>query len=262
MISFVLVTRNDNYEGNPIERLRQSLNINLTNLNKYFENYQDEFEFMIGDWGSDDIITKKNLGVENNNSVKIVSFPKEITNLFDTSFNEVHSLNFLIRNSKKKYVARLDQDIILGEKFLSYLRNNILHEDKIYWSTRRDLQPDFDGCDLNKNTLNYDPNQEEFYKAAIGIVMSHKKNWLKIKGYNEKNIYRNHMEHDLYKRFINLLGSTNLVNLGITLDSDFYHINHSRNDGLSRKMNELDQQFDNDENWGLENLKTKIRIYE
>ena len=38
MISFLLVTRNDNYAGNSIDRLKISLNYNIQNLKKYFPN--------------------------------------------------------------------------------------------------------------------------------------------------------------------------------------------------------------------------------
>ena len=104
MISFVLVTRNDNYEGNPIDRLKTSLNYNLKNLKKYFNNYKD-FEWLIGDWCSSTPMTKKMLDVEDYENVKIVYFNREITSKFDTPFNEVHSLNYLIRNSNNNYIV-------------------------------------------------------------------------------------------------------------------------------------------------------------
>jgi hypothetical protein len=260
MISFVLVTRNDNYEGNPIDRLKTSLHYNLKNLKKYFKNHQD-FEWLIGDWGSDTPITKKMLDVEGYQNVKIVHFSNNITSKFDTPFNEVHSLNYLIRNSNNDYVVRLDQDIIIGEDFFKYVKETGLNSDKIYWSTRRDLNKDFNG-DLNKNVLNFNPNNPLFYKSAIGIILASKNNWISIKGYNENNIQRNHMEHDLYLRFIKLIGIDNLINLGVLLDSPFYHIYHDRTDSSARKTNEYNLPFNNDENWGLELYKNEIKHYE
>jgi hypothetical protein len=262
MISFVLVTRNDNYEGNPISRLRTSLQHNLKNLKKHFNNSFNEFEFLIGDWGSDTPITKQMLDVDEYSNVKVIYFNKHITSQFNTPFNEVHSLNYLIRNSTNDYIARIDQDIIIGEQFFEYLRQNGLNENKLYWSTRRDLFETFNNDDYSQNNLNFDPNNSLFYQAAIGIIVANKNLWYEIKGYNENNIQRNHMEHDLYSRFISILGTPNLINLGILLDSPFYHIYHTRIEGHNRKTNNYGLPFINDENWGLELYKNKITINE
>lgn len=256
MISFVLVTRNDNYEGNPIERLKTSLTHNLNTVKKVFTNYED-FEWLIGDWGSENPITKEMLGVENHKNVKIVYFNKDITSKFDTPFNEVHPLNYLIKNSSNEFVARLDQDIMIGEDFFIYVKETTLNKNKLYWSTRRDLFKDFIG-DLNDNKLNFNPNNPTFYKSAIGVILASKNNWCDIKGYNENNIQRNHMEHDLYLRFIEKVSNDNLINLGVLLDSPFYHIFHERNDSVMRQNNNYNLPFINDENWGLEIYKNKI----
>jgi hypothetical protein len=263
MISFVLVTRNDNYEGSPMERLKTSLHHNLKNLKKYFNINFNEFEILIGDWGSDTPITKKMLDIEEYSNTKIIYFNKNLTSQFDTPFNEVHSLNYLIRNSKNNYVARLDQDIIIGEKFFEYVKQTELSETKLYWSTRRDLFETFDNEDYSQNKLNFDPNSSLFYKAAVGIIVANKNLWSEIKGYNENHIQRNHMEHDLYSRFINKIGIDNLINLGTLLDVPFYHIYHKRIDGNNRKINdENNSSFFNNENWGLEEHKNNIVIHE
>jgi hypothetical protein len=262
MISFVLVTRNDNYEGNPISRLKTSLQHNLKNLKKYFNNSFNEFEFLIGDWGSDTPITKKMLDVEEYSNVKVIYFNKNITSQFNTPFNEVHSLNYLIRNSNNRYVARLDQDIIIGEQFFEYLKQNGLNENKLYWSTRRDLYDTFNNEDYSQNNLNFDPNNILFYQAAIGIIIADKNLWCDIKSYNENNIQRNHMEHDLYSRFLEKIGIGNLINLGLILDSPFYHLYHTRIQNGIRQTNNYGLPFINDENWGLELFKNNITINE
>jgi hypothetical protein len=262
MISFVLVTRNDNYEGNPIDRLKNSLQHNINNLKKYFDNNFNEFEFLIGDWGSDTPITKKMLNVEEYSNIKIFYFDKNITSQFNTPFNEVHSLNFLIRNSNNNYISRLDQDIIIGEEFFEYLKQNGLNENKLYWSTRRDLFENFNNVDFSQNDLNYNPNVPSFFQAAIGIIIASKNLWFDIKGYNENNIQRNHMEHDLYSRFIEKIGIDNLVNLGVILDSPFYHLYHTRIQNKLRQSNNFGLPFINNENWGLELFKNNITINE
>ena len=259
MISFLLVTRNDNYAGNSIDRLKISLNYNIQNLKKYFPNNYNDYEFLIGDWGSDDDIKINDVLIEEFENIRIVKFPKEVTNLFDTDFNEVHSLNFLIKNSKCDYVARLDQDIIVGSDFFKYVLNNGLKNDKFYWSTRRDLHSGVISEDYNSPSWKI--SGDNFEKGAIGIILSLKDNFIKIKGYNEKLIYRNHMEHDLYSRFLNLLGDNSCINLGVELNVPFFHIYHERLHLSKRKNNDLnDLEFNNDEFWGLENYKNIIKI--
>ena len=96
--------------------------------------------------------------------------------------------------------------------------------------------------------------------AAIGIIIANKNLWYDIKGYNENNIQRNHMEHDLYVRFIEKIGITNLINLGSILDSPFYHLDHVRVMGNTRKNNQYNLPNINDDNWGLELFKNSITI--
>jgi hypothetical protein len=254
MITFILVSRNDNYEGKSIDRLKISLERNINNLRQKFKNLYN-FEFLLGDWGSEEPITKEKLKIKDP-SLKIFYFPKEVTNMFNSPFNEVHSLNFLIKNSNRDYVARLDQDIILGDNFINYIYNHEILTDKFYWSNRRDL---FDNnFDLNQSVVNGNPFKSDFYKDAIGIILSSKKNWCEIKGYNENMINRNHMEHDLFERFLKKLGHNSLVNLGVILDCPFFHIYHSRINGNNRQMNNY-SEFTNDENWGLEKYKHLIK---
>lgn len=260
MISFILVTRNDNYAGNSIDRLRISLNHNIKNLKKYFPDHYNNYEFLIGDWGSDnDEINKYNILTEEFEKLKIVKFPKEVTDLFDTDFNEVHSLNFLIKNSSCDYVARLDQDILIGESFFKYVLDKGLNRDKFYWSTRRDLSAG--NISEDYGAPSWKIYGSDFEKGAIGIILSSKDSFVKIKGYNEKLIYRNHMEHDLYKRFLDLLGDESCVNLGLELNVPFFHIYHERLHLSQRKNNDLSNlEFVNNEEWGLENYKNSIKI--
>ena len=69
------------------------------------------------------------------------------------------------------------------------------------------------------------------------------------------------MEHDLYSRFLNLLGDNSCINLGVELNVPFFHIYHERLHLSKRKNNDLnDLEFNNDEFWGLENYKNIIKI--
>jgi hypothetical protein len=259
MITFILVTRNDSYSGLPIDRLKISLKHNISLIKRMFPTTYNDFEILIVDWGSEDKITKEILGI-NDFNLKIYFFPKEITEMFDSSFNEVHSLNFLIRKSNNNFVARLDQDILIGDEFFEFLKSNTLRDDVFYWSVRIDL---IDGVITpNYNALPWKISGENFHKGAIGIILSNKKNWTSIKGYNENYIYRNHMEHDLYDRFYNLLGNDSCLNLGELLNVPFFHLYHDRHNLSEIKQNELNWNFNNSENWGLFDYEHLIKIIE
>ena len=258
MISFILVTKNDSYSGSPsLDRLSKSLNINIKNLKNTREDFRN-FEFLIGDWGSDIPITKNLLNVDDpDNLIQIYYFPKEITGMFDSKFNEVHSLNFLIRKSKHRFIARLDQDIIIGKKFFEYIGE--LNDKNYYWSIRRILEKDdfSENYSAPLNILHWPMDHPEYYKAAIGIICASKSAWHEIQGYNENMIYRNHMEHDLYERFKNKFG-INAINLGIILDTPFFHIYHERDSFGGIKNNEYNVIFNNSDMWGLEKYKNII----
>jgi len=240
--SGVIATRNDNFEGDPLHRLSVSLKHNVHNLGPYFG---DDFELMVGDWGSEKAITHEMLGTSSP-TVKIYHFPHEITQHFPSSFDEVHPLNYLIRHASGQYVARLDQDILIGPTFISYMVDH-LKDGHFYWSTRRDLPQEVEWPDDARSIINYPPDKPDFYQAAIGLILTSSRIWHKARGYNEGLVHRNHMEHDLYKR---LLNHAQLVNIGQQLSCPFYHLWHTRTSSASRKVNEL-VPFANDENWGL-----------
>ncbi len=256
MITFVLVTRNDNHEGNSLQRLRNMLEVNCQRLKEAFPHLYQHFEILVGDWGSETPLSFDVLGMDPISIVKFVHFPKEVTSLFDTDFNEVHSLNYLIRNATNSIVARLDQDIIIGNVFFNYLRRQTYDHlrNNILWSPRTEMMQDFN---IERYLLS--KYSSTYFMDAIGIIMAPRLHWSCVKGYNEKLIYRNHMEHDLYKRFVEQFGNSYVVNIGDELCNPFFHQWHERTATETRKNNDPDNSpFANDENWGLQLYKHLI----
>jgi hypothetical protein len=244
-ISFVLVSRNDGYAGDSLGRLRTSLQLNLKSLRAAFSS---DFEILIGDWGSANRFTRAMLGIEDDKEVRLFYFPPQLTEKYPSEFDEVHPLNFLTRQASGQFVARLDQDIILGSRFIENAPH--LKGGKLYWSTRRDLEKGvYEESDVR--SVRNCPNQAEFRTAAIGIIIASKQAWESVQGYNEALIHRNHMEHDLCDRLMAHVGPNFLVNFGELLDSPFYHIYHDTAPGQQRRWNNRDAVFANDSDWGM-----------
>lgn len=251
-ISFIICSRNDNWEGKPIDRLRKSIQITSENT-KNPENY----EILIGDWGSD-IPIHEDLKINSKIKCRIFYIPKEVTSKFDTPISEVHCLNMLTRKAKGAFIGRTDQDTIIHEKFFNYVEMNTLDESGLYWSSRNDLPPDSFDYDTASFHGDGQPCGPDIWRGAIGIVMMSKNSWDSITGYDESMIYRNDMEHDLFHRASRIC---KLYNIGCDLQAPFYHIHHSRSDGLAAKLNKSNWQnssyFEslptkiNDDNYGL-----------
>lgn len=253
-ISFLIISKNDNFEGKPIERLTKVLELSSLKCNP------DTCEFLVADWGSD-IPIHKELKAKVNCPVKIFYIPQKITKQFDTPISEVHGLNLLSRNASKNFVGRIDQDTVVGYRFIKWFKETKLENNIIYWSNRRDMPSNC--ISENDELVPYtdvdgprDGYCSPFYKRSVGILMTHKNLWHNVKGYNEKNIFRNHMEHEFIDK---LLQHAKIENIGLTLDCPFYHIYHTRGEGLKRKNNEI-HNGENDDNWGLNNFLSEIEI--
>jgi hypothetical protein len=225
-VTFIICSKNDNWEGKPIERLRKSIEITCENTNNH-----DDYEILIGDWGSD-IPIHEELGIRPKIRCTVLHIPQSVTSKFNVPISEVHCLNMLSRRANGTFVGRVDQDTITHRRFFDYVENNSLDLNGLYWSTRRDLPKD---CfDYSKSTVGK-PCHSGFFRAAIGIVMMSKSSWHSITGYDEKLFLRNHMEHDLFHRSMRVC--SRLYNIGCMLDAPFYHIYHDRAMGKMTQSN-------------------------
>ena len=97
--------------------------------------------------------------------------------------------------------------------------------------------------------------KRNWFKTMVGILLVPTHIWIESSGYDEKNIFFNHMEHEFITRLRRKYG---LINLGSKLNFPFYHLHHDRDSSMGRKNNKhkknatlKNQPFiANEENWG------------
>lgn len=252
-IEFIIASKNDNYCGDPMDRLRTALIHNIALLDSY-----KNWKITIIDWASEEKISDV-LGIYDDR-INFIYVNKSITDLIPYKFSEVHAMNCAIRLSKSAYIGRLDQDIMIGPKFVDWFFNNDIPENTFFHCKRYDLYEDVKSITGKKikNCVLSTPS----YEAADGIVLVPRKILKYITGYDEKLIYFNHMQRDLYFRLIQLI---NFIDLTPIIGYDFYHLYHPRYD-KDRVYNpevsiaELSSSpiVVNDENlWGLNKFQLK-----
>jgi hypothetical protein len=253
-LSLILATRNDNYAGDPMQRLQ----IVLEHVEKFAKNRP--IEVIISDWGSEIPVAKV---IKKYDFVKHVHHSKEVSDSFLLDFNEVLPLNAAARVATGNHIGRIDQDTILGPDFFDWYYETDHNEEDFYFCTKREMPKGV--ITIDKSLAVHDskrPNSGEFWRDAVGIFLIPKELFHATRGYDEKNILAMHMEHDFVVR---LMKVGNLVNLGPLIDWDTYHIWHSRDKAKNRPRNphrstaELKKlpAFVNDENWGIYNKELK-----
>lgn len=211
------------------------------------------WKITIVDWGSN-VKIQDEIGLSDPR-VEFQYIDKKVTGIFKTPFSEVHSLNYAARLSQAEFIGRLDQDTMIGKRFLTWFFEKDLCNPKcFYFSKRTDLKPgvlSFQGDSTPNAPLSFEP-----WKCAVGIFLVPKFFWHQSTGYDERNIYFNHMEHEFIFR---LKKKIDLVDLSAALNYDFYHLNHNRevenriyNERLGEKQLTALKYVANDpRTWGL-----------
>ncbi len=259
-ISYIIASRNDSYCGDSVGRLETTLN----HTGKILKNHGvlDQSEIVLADWSSPEIngplrdILK--LTDETKSVLKIAEVPDSVARKYqkDSPFSEVHAMNVGFRKSTGKFFARIDQDTLIGDRFVEWFYNDfypdidIPPEVSLAFSGRRNLSEEqslnFENWVLNKDksynveichpnnyysrVLPHKKKNFMFYGGAVGIMIVERSLYLKEKGFNEDFIYMNNMDTE----FMNRLKEHSIVyNLGLRVQGDFYHLNHKRNDGAS-----------------------------
>jgi hypothetical protein len=280
-ISYVLVSRNDKYNGDSVGRCINTVNHACEII--YKNNVVEESEVVLVDWCSKkkplkDVILNR-LSPECKNTLKIVTVPPDIANKHqgDSPFSEVHAMNVGFRQMEGKHFARIDQDTLIGQRFMDWFykeyevkdygwpwpraafcsRRN-LSEDQSHHSVFRDyvydqpLSKKVSICHEHNHYSRLMPNGQiyPFYGGAVGVMMVERECYLENKGFNEDLIYMNSMDTEFMNR---IAAKEDIYNLCLSIDADFYHQHHDRGDGASndttqphakqegvRKTNELD----------------------
>ena len=300
--SFTLNARNDSYCGGATNRLSNTLNFLGEVL--YETKNIDNAECILVDWGSEEPLRNiLKLKKEIKSIIKIVNVPKNTAEKFqkDSPYSEVHAMNCSFRNGSGKYFLRIDQDTLVGYRFMDWFFNELDEKDygfdwpKVAFSGRRNLSPNesLDFKNIIKNNreskkieilhpLNYKnffwptPSIVPFYGSAVGIMMVERNLFEKYRGFNEELIYMNQMDTEFLNR---LCQENEIYNLSQKTENDFYHQHHQRFESAAsdaqvhakgsgkRKTNSLLYRNNlfpnpNGEDWGLVNEKLEIYTYE
>lgn len=263
-ISYVLVSRNDNYNGDSVGRLVNTVNHTGEIIAK--NKVEDQSEIVLVDWCSKKEPLKtaiaSRLGAEAKRVLKIVTVPPDIANRHqkDSPFSEVHAMNVGFRKQTGKHFARIDQDTLIGQRFMDWFYNEYevkdygwpwpraafssrrnLNEDQSHHSVFRDyiydqkLSKTVDICHAHNHYSRLMPNRNifPFYGGAVGVMMVERDLYLEHKGFNEELVYMNSMDTEFLNR---IAAEEEIYNLCLKTDADFYHQFHGRDDGAANDV--------------------------
>jgi len=284
VLSLILCSRNDQYMGNSRWRLETALNYVARNVQELGR--EADVEVLVADWGSE--IPLRDVLQLSPAAARIVSFlliPPEIACPLqgDSAFPEVLALNAAARRVRGDYIGRIDQDTLVGGRFLDSFfelyegrrQLEIPLRSALLFANRRQIPyrfavrcPSFGMVERFviwfgrwlqvDNHLKHRPGF--FYASYVGMWLLHRDLWNECRGYDERLIYMNWMETDMILR---MKQEYTVVDLGQLVGHDFYHLEHyhprapKRATG-HRKVNphmDLDNPANvfrlNSETWGL-----------
>lgn len=272
--------------GNSRWRLQTALNFVAEKVAEVGR--ENDVEVLVADWGSEvplcDVLELSPA------AARITSFilvpPTTAQELQqDSPFAEVFALNAAARRARGEYIGRIDQDTLVGKRFLEALFD--LHEGRLQLEVP--LKTGF--ANLKMITYRFavrcpslasvsffinlfgrflrtenSRSNSPFYFAGVGIWLLHRDLWNECGGYDERMIYMNAMETNMILRLLPKYGT---VNLGKLSDYDFYHLEHyhpwsTRRSSVHRKVNphlpfsQPDKMNPNGESWGLSEYDLQV----
>lgn len=268
--------------GNSLWRLQTALNYLAQQVAEL--GIENEIEVLVTDWGSEtplrDALKLSQL------AAKLTSFihvPKPLVDELqrDSPFAEVIALNAAARRAKGKYIGRIDQDTLVGKRFLKAFRKRV--QDGLPLAMgfanlkminyRFVVQcPSLSNVkrfvDLFGNHLQTENSRSTgpYYFAGVGIWLLHRDLWFESGGYDERMIYMNAMETNMILR---LLPKYEMEDLGRLSNYDFYHLEHYhpwavRKSSTHRKVNphlpfsQPDQLNPNGAGWGMRDYALEV----
>ncbi len=269
--------------GNSRWRLQTTLNYVAQRVHEL--DREDAVEVLVADWGSE--IPLREVLELSPAAARIVSFiliPPAIARDLqkDSPFPEVLALNAAARRAGGEYIGRIDQDTLIGKRFLQYFFD--LYEGRrqldvpltsaLLFANRRSIPyrfavrcPPLIHVDtfirvLGQSFKVWRHNrfcQDVFWTSYVGIWLLHRDLWNACGGYDERLIYYNWMETDMILR---LAQNHNVIDLGKMVGYDFYHLEHYSPVAWSARIHAMkNPDIDlsnppkvlqpNGENWGL-----------
>ena len=273
-LSLVICSRNDDYMGNSLYRLQTSLNYLALQVSLLHR--EDDVEVIVTDWGSE--IPLRQAIALTPDAAKITHFIEvppalALSKQQDSPFAEVFANNAAIRRARGIYIGRIDQDTLVGRRFLLRFfervkgrRDNSFAIDSSFLFVGRfriplkfvrespGLEKVAAYIETFKSVLPRDGiGHRPWFDAPVGIAMMHRDLWHACRGYDERLIYWGFMETDLGTR---ISRHYTVVNLAPVTGCEFFHLSHSgqRFKVTNRKKNSraMPRSFrPNNKFWGL-----------
>ena len=250
-LSLILCSRNDHYMGDSRWRLETALNYVAERVQEIGPRARDAVEVLVADWGSE--IPLRDVLRLTPAAARIVSFVTVPLSLArerqrDSPFPEVLALNAAARLARGAYIGRIDQDTLVGERFLRLFleivegsrglgRGRATPEAALLFSNRRSIPYRFAASTPSlRNVSRFvqlfgtglkvwrdNPKTGVFWTSYVGIWLAHRNLWHECGGYDERLIYYNWMETDMICR---LRRKYPTIDLGELTNYDFYHLDH------------------------------------
>lgn len=243
-LTLVLCSRNDQWQGNSLWRLETTLNYTASQVAEIGR--LGEVEIIVSDWGSVETLRDAvKLTPQAAKIVRYLNIPPSLAKekQRDSPFAEVYAINAAVRRSRGEYIGRIDQDTLVGKRFLQWFfkaikspTNAFPIEKTAMICNRRRIPYDFavrcppfpivrKYLDLFRGVLPrmISPFPEWYWACYIGILLLHRDLWWMTGGYDESFIYYGLMEFDL---FLRLLTSFRGMDLSPIVECDFYHLDH------------------------------------
>jgi glycosyltransferase involved in cell wall biosynthesis len=245
-ISFILCSRNDQFQGDSLWRLSTTINHVARQL--ALLGRLDEAEVIVSDWGSEGV-TLRDAAVLTEQARRITRFltvPPALAKekQQDSPFGEVIAINAAARRARGDYIGRIDQDTLVGPRFLRWFFDSIEATQPAFpiqttamISNRRRIPyhfavrtPRFPLVERYVETLGprvlpamaaADP--QRYWEVYIGIVLFHRDLWADCEGYDESFLYYGYMEFDLFLRLLTTYGG---ADIGPLVGEDFFHLDH------------------------------------
>lgn len=289
-LSIILCSRNDSYMGNSRWRLETTLNYLAARLVELGRRRQ--VEVLVADWGSEvPLHTALDLTPAAAQLVSFLPVPPDVARRHegDSPFPEVLALNAAARRSRGEYIGRIDQDTLVGARFLDTFfawyegrqQPAFQLRDSLLFANRRGIPYRFAvRCPALwrveqfvthfGSSLQIFSFADVFWTSYVGIWLAHRDAWFACRGYDERLLYMNGMEVDMILR---LRPTYEIVDLGALVDVDFYHLDHYATEtayaGDHRKVNR-DIDIDapppdlvvNGPDWGLGEYSLPVVGYE
>ncbi|HUS22408.1 MAG TPA: hypothetical protein VMZ66_10400, partial [Aeromicrobium sp.] len=229
--------------GNSVWRLQTALNYAGNRVGALGLDHQ--VEIIVTDWGSEtplaDVVELTPAAAR---IVSFLSVPPALARELqhDSPFPEVIALNIAARRARGQYIGRIDQDTLVGDRFLRWMSGSAQSGVATPGTQLRTTL-----VFANRRNIPYRlavlcprlPIVERFvkwfgdwlwieygrviYRNAVGVWLAHRDLWRECGGYDERMIYMNDMEIDMVER---LLPKYPIMDLGAQIGYDFYHLDH------------------------------------